>query len=112
MGAVDVVHDHVDAAVVVEIADRRAARHARRCQSVAGRGADILEARALAGCEKAARAAHSDVFQSKRVDLRVDVAVDDEQIEPAVVVVVEKGRAPSEEWNRHAAPRPSGSSRR
>ena len=96
---VEHVDDQVDVAVVVEIAVRRAARHPRRRQRRTGRRADVDEPLAGQVAEQQ-RPLRVGGVPGPPIRRRVDVAVDDDEVEPAVVVVVEEGGAPAEERDR------------
>src|SRR4051794_29584847 len=84
---VDVVDHDVHAAIVIEIADRRSSRYAGRCQSVARSRPDIFEA-ASAEIPEEERALRVRRAPRCRVRLRIDMAVHDENVQPAIVVVV------------------------
>src|SRR5713226_2576587 len=97
--AIDVFDDHVDPSVVVEIPKSRAPaglwdRHGRTDGI-----ADISE-RAVLAVQKHKFALAILRACGQRVDLRVDVSVDDEQVRPAVVVEVDASGAPAQVWNR------------
>ena len=72
-----------------------APRAGRRGEAATRRGRHLFESRPVAIVEeqRALRPGHAPV---EAVHLRIDVTVGHEQIEPAIVVVVEKAGAPSE----------------
>ena len=92
---VQVVDDDVDVAVVVEVGEGGAAAGLRRRDRRAELLADVGEA-------SVAQVAIHDLalfvagFGLELADFRIDVAVDEEQIEPAVAVEIEKADAPAE----------------
>ena len=86
--AIEVVDDEVEVAVVVEIAARRAAADARCHEGRASVRRDLHEG-AVAVVPVEQRPLTVGGAGVPAVELRVDMAVDDEEIEPAVVVVVE-----------------------
>ena len=94
-GGVDVVHDDVDVAIVVEIGECRAAAGGRGRHRRTEPLRDVLEA------SVAEVAVHDLALLVARLrldplDLRIDVAIDDEEVEPAVVVEIDEADAPSE----------------
>ena len=97
-----VVDDGVDAAVVVEIAERRAARRLDDGEAAAGRGRDLVEPRpvSIAEQQRALRPRHPPIVA---IHLRIHVPVGHEQVQPAVVVVVEEPGAPPEKRQRRRA---------
>ena len=111
--AVEVVDHQVEAAVVVEVADREAAAHARVGEHGAVARRDVVErAVAAVAVEQLALPVAGGRAEPRLVELRVHVAVDGDQVEPAVVVVVEERRAPADvgqaSWPRSS----SGTTRR
>ena len=98
--AVDGVDDHVDLAVVEQVAKGRAARRDDVGQAGALDRRNVLEFPLLSACVrhvvKQQRPLGKGGAPVVLVHLRVDVAVDHEQVEPAVVVVVEEAVAPAD----------------
>ena len=92
--AVHVVDDEVEIAVVVEIADGKAASDPGDLQARAGALRDVAEARAEIQQQLVLLAVGLAELR-ELVDVRKDVAVGEEEIELAVQVGVEEGRAPS-----------------
>ena len=93
--AVHVVDDDVDAAVVEEVAEGHAAGDGEFGEAAAFDGRDELELAADVVEELGALGPGG--APVLLVDGGVDVAVDDEEVEPAIVVVVEEGGTPAEE---------------
>ena len=91
----DVVDDDVDVAVVVEIGEGRAAAGGRGRDRRTETLRDVLEA-------SVAEVAVDDLallvarLGLEPLDLGIDVAVDEEEIEPAVVVEIDEADAPAE----------------
>ena len=93
----DFVHvddDDLDVAVVVEIADREAARGMRRHDARPRVVGDIEELLVAAVPVEQALLVKR-LADAACVDIRIDVPVGDEDVLPAVVVEVEKARSPS-----------------
>src|SRR5262245_46797366 len=91
----DVVHRDVHVAVVVDVAKRGAAPGVRRSHRRAETFGHVLEAAVL-------KVPVDDLalpiarLGSNLFDLRIDVAVDQEEIEPAVLIEIEETDAPPE----------------
>ena len=98
---VHVVDDDVEIAVVVEIADGQAAADPRDLQARAGAIRHVAEPRAQVE-QQLVLLAEGLAQLRVLVDVREDVAVGEEQIEPAVEVGVEERRAPSHADERRA----------
>src|SRR4051812_1210432 len=92
---VDIVDDDVEVAVVVEISKGGAARGLDDRQGRTEFRGDIAE-------PSIPQVAINDLrllvcrLRFQRIDFRVDVAVDQEEIEPAVVIEVEESSTPAE----------------
>ena len=91
----DVVHDDVDVAIVVEVGERGPSPGGRRRDRRPETLGHILEA-------SISKVAINDLplfvagLRLDPFDLRIHVAVDDEDVQPAVVVEIDEGDAPSE----------------
>ena len=113
---VDGVDDHVDLAVVEQVAESRAASGDHHRQPGALDRLDVLKSALLAGGRVlgpgpgGGNGRQRNVMEQQRplgergapvvlVHLRVDVAVGREQVEPAVVVVIEEPIAPAHKRN-------------
>ena len=92
--AVVVGHQDVHVAVVVDVAERRAAADLRQLKRGAAARGDVLESPVAQIAEQQLSLVQRKgiVDVSQRLD-RLHRAVDDERVEPAVVVDVEPGRA-------------------
>ena len=93
----DVVLTHCtifERAVVFEIADRRSAGRDARCDPRAGGRRHVFEAAATDVPVEQPRLAVLDLRTA--LDFRVDVAVDQEEIAPAVVIHVEEVGTPTD----------------
>src|SRR5437660_3531025 len=92
---VDGVDDHVEVAVIVEVAESAAARSDGHGDSGAGIVGNIVEA-AVAQILVEQLALRVTCFGLELLDFGIDVAVADKNVGPAVVVHVEETAAPAE----------------
>ena len=101
--SVDGIDDHIDFAVVEQVAEGRAARGDHDCQPGALHRRDVLEfpvLRSVGHVVKQQRPLRTGRAPVVLIHLRIDVAVHFKQIEPAVIVVVEEPIAPADKGNR------------
>ena len=95
--AVQIVDDDVEAAVVVDVSGGEAAAHAFLHERLAESGGDLLEgAVAAIAIEQLALAIPGRRAHPHAVQLRIDMPVDRDEIQPGVVVVVKERVAPSD----------------
>src|SRR6202790_4599611 len=97
------VHDHVDVTIVVEIAERRAARRDRRHDPRAALRGHIFKM-PVAQIAVENFLLRISRFGPQLLDFGIDVAVANQYVRPAVVVHVEKAAAPAEELRVLAEP--------
>src|SRR5262249_37700186 len=93
--AVEVIDDYVHVAIVVEIAERRATTDGRLIHCRADFRSDRGERSVTVVAVKQLALRVRDL-QLRSRQLRIDVAVDHHQIQPAVVVIIEKSAAPTD----------------
>src|SRR5437899_6126447 len=99
----DLVHQHdIEITVIEEIADRRAARTLRLGKPGTQTTAHIDKFLAAQVAEKQSALPVSSEC-AVLVDLRIHVSIRGQDIQPSIVVVIEKFRAPSEKGDRNGA---------
>ena len=91
--AVDVADDDIHVPVVEQVSDCETARDVAFHQSFAGQIACVAEGAVLLIEMKHLRFAIA-AAGGQRIDLRIDVTGDGDQVEPAIVVHIDKGGAP------------------
>src|SRR6266566_681563 len=101
-GRIHVVEDHIDVAVVEDVAEGSAARANDGGQTAAGSRRDFLEFGTVEIAKKL-RPLRPRRAPVAFVGDGVNVAVGDEEVEKAVVVEIEEAGAPAEKRNRCAA---------
>src|SRR5215510_3918080 len=94
---INVVEQDVEIAVVVKITNRRSARGSGKIERGAGARTEFVKL-ALHVTEQE-RTLFIRSPPIREIRHRVNVPVDDQQIERAVIVIIEKVRAPAEERN-------------
>src|SRR5579872_1029912 len=99
--AIDGVDDHVDIAVVIEVAEGAASRGAGRGNSGASIQRDIFEMPvALIAIQQLSLGVAG--FGAQLFDLGINMAIANQDVRPAVIIEVEKTTAPSKILRVHA----------
>src|SRR5215470_15654626 len=97
--AVEIIDHEIETPIAIEIADREPASGPRIRERTSRRRADPLKlAVQIPKQQRLLRVTRAPLM---RIDLRVHVTVHHKQIQPAIVVVIDKARAPTEKRNRH-----------
>src|ERR1051326_3769863 len=100
--SIDIVDDHIEASVAVEVADGDAARAPGLRECSARPGADSLES-AVAQIMKQQSLLRVTGAPLMLVDRRIHMTIRHEEIFPTVVVIIDETCAPAEKRNCHLA---------
>ena len=100
--AFEILNDSFHSAIVEKIADRHASAHLRNLDGIACFFADVLES-SIAEILEEKFGLEIMQIGAHLIDLGIDMAIDDEDVLPAVVVEVDKGIAPADISARAAA---------
>src|SRR6266702_7316096 len=95
--AIDIPNHHIHVAIIEEIADGKTARDTAFHQSLPSLITGITKSAVLLIEVKQLGLAIASA-RRQSIDLRVDVATDGDQIEPAIVVEVDKSGSPFNPW--------------
>ncbi len=98
---VEVIDHEIESTIAIEISDCETSSGPRIRERISGRRADALKLPFHVPEEQ--RLLRITRTPLMRVRRRVNMTIDDEQIQPTIVVVVDEARAPAEKRNRDLA---------
>ena len=96
---IDIINDHVQAAISIQIANRQSPAGPGFCERTSRRRPDTFKLSILKIAEEQGLLSKTGA-PLVRVDRRIDVTVYNKEIQPRVVIKIEEARSPTEKWNR------------